>query len=288
MLYLTSFSHALDLHVWVLDYSATAALLARFTLGDQSWIAAVPRVLAFDTYRMQLNETVDAYQSRFEALIAPVVDLTERDYIYWFQRGISDTLARESTADLMSAGVQSYVNWVQIDRNAETRILTKQEPSRFTTPVSATPMQNVVCETEPMYGTTSVPLSPATMDPNGTCHANNAPSLETQGSAHKDHEITLARRKREEEPRSTVGVCGTDPEVKRQQVQDKWLTKWECMLAELTWRQQARVCLRCASGHPTRICPLLPPLILKQEATGDTQPAASCEAARMLSQVQEM
>ncbi|GIL49129.1 hypothetical protein Vafri_5600 [Volvox africanus] len=59
---------------------------------------------------------------------------------------------------------------------------------------------------------------------------------------------------------SAAAAHGARNEAKRQRTDDLWLKKWGCTQSELTRRRKEKVCLRCAGGHPTRDCPMLPPL----------------------------
>ncbi|GIL57001.1 hypothetical protein Vafri_12275 [Volvox africanus] len=68
------------------------------------------------------------------------------------------------------------------------------------------------------------------------------------------------RGKRKGCPPSAAAAHGAGNEAKRQRTDDLWLKKWGCMQSELTRRRKEKVCLRCAGGHPTRDCPMLPPL----------------------------
>ncbi|GIL49056.1 hypothetical protein Vafri_5533 [Volvox africanus] len=61
-------------------------------------------------------------------------------------------------------------------------------------------------------------------------------------------------------PPSAAAAHGAGNEAKRQRTDDPWLKKWGCTQSELTRRRKEKVCLRCAGGHPTRDCPMLPPL----------------------------
>ncbi|GIL53642.1 hypothetical protein Vafri_9260 [Volvox africanus] len=68
------------------------------------------------------------------------------------------------------------------------------------------------------------------------------------------------RGKRKGGPLSAAAAHGAGNEAKRQRTDDPWLKKWGCTQSELTRRRKEKVCLRCAGGHPTRDCPMLPPL----------------------------
>ncbi|GIL54785.1 hypothetical protein Vafri_10477 [Volvox africanus] len=68
------------------------------------------------------------------------------------------------------------------------------------------------------------------------------------------------RGKRKGGPPSAAAAHGAGNEAKRQRTDDPWLKKWGCTQSELTRRRKEKVCLRCAGGHPTRDCPMLPPL----------------------------
>ncbi|GIL51646.1 hypothetical protein Vafri_7590, partial [Volvox africanus] len=68
------------------------------------------------------------------------------------------------------------------------------------------------------------------------------------------------RGKRKGGPPSAAAAHGAGNEAKRQRTDDPWLKKWGCTQSELTRRWKEKVCLRCAGGHPTRDCPMLPPL----------------------------
>ncbi|GIL65729.1 hypothetical protein Vafri_19356, partial [Volvox africanus] len=68
----------------------TAALLARFAPEVQPRDVEARNALASGLYHMRSNETVPSYQSRFEALVTPIADLSEGDRIFWFQRGLSE------------------------------------------------------------------------------------------------------------------------------------------------------------------------------------------------------
>ncbi|GIL61645.1 hypothetical protein Vafri_16077 [Volvox africanus] len=68
------------------------------------------------------------------------------------------------------------------------------------------------------------------------------------------------RGKRKGGPPSAAAAHGAGNEAKRQRTDDLWLKKWGCTQSELTRRRKEKVCLRCAGGHPTRDCPMLPPL----------------------------
>ncbi|GIL51927.1 hypothetical protein Vafri_7853, partial [Volvox africanus] len=104
----------------------TAALLARFAPEVQPRDVEARHTLALGTYRMRPNETIPSYQSRFEALVTPIADLSEGDRIFWFQRGLSESLAGECATDLMGRKFQSYGDLVQFARGAEMRFLAKQ------------------------------------------------------------------------------------------------------------------------------------------------------------------
>ncbi|GIL56268.1 hypothetical protein Vafri_11609 [Volvox africanus] len=68
------------------------------------------------------------------------------------------------------------------------------------------------------------------------------------------------RGKRKGGPPSAAAAHGAGNEAKRQRTDDPWLKKWGCTQSELTRQRKEKVCLRCAGGHPTRDCPMLPPL----------------------------
>ncbi|GIL56921.1 hypothetical protein Vafri_12213 [Volvox africanus] len=68
------------------------------------------------------------------------------------------------------------------------------------------------------------------------------------------------RGKRKGGPPSAAAAHEAGNEAKRQRTDDLWLKKWGCTQSELARRQKEKVCLRCAGGHPTRDCPMLPPL----------------------------
>ncbi|GIL55997.1 hypothetical protein Vafri_11471 [Volvox africanus] len=121
----------------------TAALLARFAPEVQPRDIEARNALASGLYRMRSNETVPSYQSRFEALVTPIADLSEGDRIFWFQRGLSEALAGECATDLMGQNFQSYVDLVQFAHGAEMRILAKQTANR---PV---PSVNAMCLQDP-------------------------------------------------------------------------------------------------------------------------------------------
>ncbi|GIL45210.1 hypothetical protein Vafri_2522 [Volvox africanus] len=123
----------------------TAALLARFTPEVQPRDVEARHTLALGTYRMHPNETIPSYQSRFEALVTPIADLSEGDRIFWFQRGLSESLAGECATDLMGRKFQSYGDLVQFARGAEMRFLAKQGALR---PV---PRVNAVQAQDPAY-----------------------------------------------------------------------------------------------------------------------------------------
>ncbi|GLI61909.1 hypothetical protein VaNZ11_004432 [Volvox africanus] len=122
----------------------TAALLARFAPEVRSRDIQARHTLALGSYRMHPNETITAYQLRFEALVTPIADLSERDRIFWFHRGLLESLAGERANDLMLRKFQLYVDLVQFARGAEMRI----SALRPVPCISAMQTQNPACETE--------------------------------------------------------------------------------------------------------------------------------------------
>ncbi|GLI65152.1 hypothetical protein VaNZ11_008603 [Volvox africanus] len=257
----------------------TNVLLARFAPGNQSQVAAMYRELHAGTYRMRPNESVEAYQLRLEDLIAPMVSFSKGAYIYWFQRGLLLTLARASTADLTLEGTRSYARWVQSVRNVEARIRTGQERPTSLAPLSVTTTQNITNETGPAPETTGIPLSPASMRPGEATHVSHAQIPRPQELTPGDSPMTQSMRKRKDVLQTTAESRGTEPESKQSRMQNRWLTKWGCTQAEFVQRRQLGVCLRCASNHPTRNCPLLPPLAIGLRSTDEVADMTSVEIA---------
>ncbi|GIL49114.1 hypothetical protein Vafri_5591, partial [Volvox africanus] len=66
------------------------------------------------------------------------------------------------------------------------------------------------------------------------------------------------RGKRKGDSPSAAVVHKAGSGTKRQRTDDNWLSKWGCTRSELECRRRKGVCLRCASDHVTRECPLLP------------------------------
>ncbi|GLI65402.1 hypothetical protein VaNZ11_008959 [Volvox africanus] len=262
----------------------TNALLTCFAPGNQSQIAAMYRELHAGTYRMQPNESVEAYQLHLEDLIAPMVSFSERDYIYWFQQGLPLMLARASTTDLTLAGTRSYERWVQIVRNIEARIRVGQEPPTSLAPLSATTTQNIPNKTDPAPETTGILLSPAPMHLVGACRDSHAPSPGPQELTPRGSLITQNRRKRKDVLQATAESRGAESELKWSHMQNRWLTKWGCTQAEFVQWRQLGVCLRCAADHPTRSCLLLPPLAIGQRSTDEVPDTTSVKIAEATDQ----
>ncbi|GIL54536.1 hypothetical protein Vafri_10008 [Volvox africanus] len=72
-----------------------------------------------------------------------------------------------------------------------------------------------------------------------------------------------AFKKRKGGPPSAAAAHDARKEPKRMCTDDPWLKKWGCMQSKLVCWRKEKVCLRCAGGHPTRDCPMLPPLALQ-------------------------
>ncbi|GIL68906.1 hypothetical protein Vafri_22170 [Volvox africanus] len=66
------------------------------------------------------------------------------------------------------------------------------------------------------------------------------------------------RGKRKGDSPSAAVVHKAGSGTKRQRTDDNWLSKWGCTRSELECQRRKGVCLRCASDHVTRECPLLP------------------------------
>ncbi|GLI62741.1 hypothetical protein VaNZ11_005478 [Volvox africanus] len=120
----------------------TATLLARFTPEAQSRDIEARCMLAFGSFFMFPNETVTAYQSRFEVLVISIPDFSEMDCIYWFQQGLSESVTRQCVTDLIGTRVQSYVELMPFVLRAEMRILARQNALRLVPHVTAMQTQD--------------------------------------------------------------------------------------------------------------------------------------------------
>ncbi|GLI61252.1 hypothetical protein VaNZ11_003560 [Volvox africanus] len=107
------------------------ALLARFATEVRSRGNEARKMLAQGTYHMRPHETVPAYQSRFEALITPIVNFPEEDRIFWFHHGLTESLARWCATDLSGIPFQSYDALVAFARGAEVRHLAGKDVKQF-------------------------------------------------------------------------------------------------------------------------------------------------------------
>jgi len=237
------------------------ALLARFSPEVQPRDTEARNTLASGNYRMRSGETVPAYQSRFEALITPITNLSENDRSFWFHRGLSGQLAGECATDLQGQEFKSYAQLVQFAQGVELRSLAKHAASRLQ------PCANALCAQDPgpsdphagNLENVSVPrptgaAANARLGRGRT--APNGPGAGTsRGFAGKGRGRGPKSGERGTVAPATVG--GFEPRGKRQR-DDSWLPKWGCSRDELETRKRRRVCLRCAADHPTRECPLLP------------------------------
>ncbi|GLI61933.1 hypothetical protein VaNZ11_004460, partial [Volvox africanus] len=104
-----------------------AALLARFATEVQARDVEARNVLAAGSYHMRRDENVPAYQSRFEALVTPIADLTESERVFWFRRGLTKLLAKWCATDLVGAQIKSYDALVAFAKGAEIRLLAGEE-----------------------------------------------------------------------------------------------------------------------------------------------------------------
>ncbi|GIL55998.1 hypothetical protein Vafri_11471 [Volvox africanus] len=89
----------------------------------------------------------------------------------------------------------------------------------------------------------------------GTCGTSGVGMLKRSSGAGQS--MDPVRGKRKEGSPSAAVVHKAEGYMKRQCTDDKWLSKWCCTPSELECRRQKGLCLRCASDHPTRDCPLL-------------------------------
>ncbi|EFJ42441.1 hypothetical protein VOLCADRAFT_97452 [Volvox carteri f. nagariensis] len=101
------------------------ALLIRFAPQIQTRELEALEKLAAGQHQMRANETVAAYHSRFEALIAPIPDLREVDRIFWFIRGLSAEFSGECATDRDGKPFQEYTKLVQHTLGVEARQLAK-------------------------------------------------------------------------------------------------------------------------------------------------------------------
>ncbi|GLI66920.1 hypothetical protein VaNZ11_017153 [Volvox africanus] len=64
---------------------------------------------------------------------------------------------------------------------------------------------------------------------------------------------------------STAAAQRPDPDAKRTRTDDLLMPKWNCNRSEFERQKAVNVCLQCTESHPTKDCPLLPPLGPKPE-----------------------
>ncbi|GIL57111.1 hypothetical protein Vafri_12314, partial [Volvox africanus] len=241
-----------------------AALLARFAPEVQPRDVEARNALASGSYRMRSNETVPSYQSRFEALVTPIADLSEGDRIFWFQRGLSEALAGECAIDLMGRKFQSYVDLVRFAHGAEMRILAKQGANRPAPRVHAMRLQDPTLDAEADDQETATDrrgpkAAAAAVRTDRGCGARGTSGAGRQRrSSGAGQSTDPVRGKRKGDSPSAAVVHKTGNGTKRQRTDDNWLSKWGCTRSELECRRRKGVCLRCASDHVTRECPLLP------------------------------
>ncbi|GIL54826.1 hypothetical protein Vafri_10519 [Volvox africanus] len=217
----------------------TAALLARFAPEVQPRDVEARHTLALGTYRMRPNETIPSYQSRFEALVTPIADLSEGDRIFWFQRGLSESLAGECATDLMGRKFQSYGDLVQFARGAEMRFLAKQGALR---PV---PRVNAMRAQDPAYDAAHVDQGTDVRSPTAaTTVVRTDQGRSMRGASGPGARVSSGagpssgpvRGKRKGGPPSAAAAHGAGNEAKRQRTDDLWLKKWGCTQSELTRR----------------------------------------------------
>lgn len=247
------------------------ALLARFAPEVQPRDKEARNALASGKYRMRSGELVPAYQSRFEALITPIANLTEDDRMFWFQRGLSEDLVGECATDLEGREFRSYAELVQFARGVELRFLAKREAIR------PAPRVYALCVQDPnpsdpeageLVGSGVAPevlrctaVEARTGRYRTVRESSGAGTSKGSGSGRG---ADPKRSKRRSGTPSVAAVQQAETRGKRQR-EDTWLEKWECTRAELERRKRMRLCQRCAATHPTRDCPLLPPLPEKKK-----------------------
>ncbi|GLI65923.1 hypothetical protein VaNZ11_009568 [Volvox africanus] len=110
------------------------ALLVRFAPQVQSRDTEARLKLNAGKYRMRPGETVSAYQSRFEALVTPIADLSDSERVFWFQQGLSSDLSGDCATDLSGKTFKSYTDLVQFSLGAELRLLAGRESDKLAVP----------------------------------------------------------------------------------------------------------------------------------------------------------
>ncbi|GIL87410.1 hypothetical protein Vretimale_1677 [Volvox reticuliferus] len=235
------------------------ALLARFAPEVQPLSVEARNTLASGSYRMRHDETVPAYQSRFEALITPIGNLTEDERIFWFQRGLSEVLAKKCATDLAGKDFESYGDLVRFTQGVEKRLLAGQRVHAMR---AQGPTLDAVANDQGTEMERRTPTAAVTTVRTDRGHGvrGASGSGHPRGSAGAGQSSDPARGKRKGGTPTAAVMHEAKNETKRQRTNDGWLKKWECTQSEFKRRRRMKVCQRCAEEHPTRDCPLLPRL----------------------------
>ncbi|GLI61908.1 hypothetical protein VaNZ11_004431 [Volvox africanus] len=241
-----------------------AALLARFATEVQARDVEARKVLAASSYHMRRGENVPAYQSRFEALVTPIADLTETECVFWFKRGLTKLLAKWCATDLAGVLIKSYDALVTFAKGTEIRLLAGEEEVKSVPRANAVQVQDPLGEAialDQELGATRPTPTAATRRRNRQRQARGGASSGVLGSGGAGPSSDPAKSRKCGGAPSLAAAQHSDPNAKRTHTDDSFMPKWNCNRSEFERRKAANVCLRCVESHPTKDCPLLPPFV---------------------------
>ena len=199
-----------------------AALLVRFAPQIQSRATSARNKLASGAYVMRKSETVCAYQNRFDALLTSIPDCTENDRIFWFHRGLSESLSKRCATDHLGRNFLSYNALVVHALGKETKDYTQKHSSSAAVRFNFLRAQGTPSEDD----------------------SDEAPEPPTKRS-----------RPRSEAPVAAV-AASERPAAKKLSTGPTAMTKFGCTYAVMQDRKAARQCLVCGKdGHQVAGCP---------------------------------
>lgn len=236
------------------------ALLARFAPQFQPREVEARRSLAAGAHRMHPGESVPAYQSRFEALITPISDITDSERLFWFQQGLSGDLVGDCAADLKGCKFTTYDDLVQFALGAEARIVARKQAERL---ARSAPKFNMLTMQDMDLSDQEEDLPiPESMDPRaasaskGTTQQGALPSM-GKGTGRSRH----GYKGKGQAPKLQGGISKRGGKAKfnnRKPRDDEMLDKFKCTRLEYNRRKAKKLCLRCASeAHRANDCPAL-------------------------------
>ncbi|EFJ40577.1 hypothetical protein VOLCADRAFT_99601 [Volvox carteri f. nagariensis] len=236
------------------------ALLIRFAPQIQTRELEALEKLAAGQHQMRANETVAAYHSRFEALIAPIPDLREVDRIFWFIRGLSSEFSGECATDHDGKPFQEYAKLVQHTLGVEARQLAKLRSQAQTRVLLRA--STAVQDPAPIITDDGDLPAPEVRPRAATVAAGRNTARQASGAGESNRGRRGRGGKHRDKGRPRAAAAGTGATVLGKRGRDsnpaEWMNKFYCTRAEYEYRRKNSRCLRCGEDkHLVAECPLL-------------------------------